>query len=433
MLRSRIGTLALLAATCVTACASPLHPPTHEVERNVIYGMYSGTALLMDVHHPPNPNGRGVLWINGSGWQAPQDYGARPLKGWVPQVFLDAGFTVFDINHRGTPTFQYPAAIHDAARAVRFVRHYASTYGIDPDRIGAVGVSSGGHLASLLGVLDGEGDPDARDPVERESAKLQAICVGGAPQDFADTTLTPSAIPGVLVAFLGGTWEEEPARYAEASPVTYVSADDPPFLLLHGEVDRTVPLDQAERMKDALEAQGVVVELLRIPDAGHDVPVTPIARWLARHLVDEAFAVTLDPIIDAHDRLADGWELAGRGDIAGAIRAYAEAEKDPRVHIPAANRQVLCQGGGRYDRADEVVDACDKAVALDPADPESRDGRGVVRALMGNLDGAVEDFEFFLHRTTNPNRAQQRRGWIEELKAGRNPFTPEVLEEWRGG
>ena len=430
MLKALIGNLALWAAACLAACAAPVDPPTHEVERNVVYGMYAGTALLMDVHRPSHPNGRGMLWINGSGWQAPPDYGARPLKGWVPQVFLDAGFTVFDINHRGAPTFQFPAAIDDAARAVRFVRHYASSYGIDPDRIGAVGASSGGHLASLLGVMDGHGDPQARDPVERESAKLQAVGVGGAPQDFADPTLTPSAIPSVLIAFLGGTREEEPDRYAEASPVTYVSADDPPFLLVHGEVDTAVPFDQAERMKAALEAQGVLVELVGIPEQGHGGGgVGAPTRWLALHLVDESFAASLNPVIEAHDRLAEGWGAVVAGDVDGAMAAYGDAGKDPRVHVPAANWLILCWGGGRYDRAVDTSEACEKAVDLDPENPDSRDSRGIVRALLGDIEGAVEDFEFFIPRTMDPDRARQRQGWVEELKTGANPFTPEILQD----
>ncbi len=108
------------------------------VDRNVVYGMYSGLALLMDVHYPAEPNGYGLIWIGGSGWHAPTRYDARQLKERaVPQMFLDAGYTVFMINHRAAPRFRYPAAVEDAQRAVRFVRHNAERYGIDPDQLGA--------------------------------------------------------------------------------------------------------------------------------------------------------------------------------------------------------------------------------------------------------------------------------------------------------
>jgi hypothetical protein len=105
------------------------------VEKNVIYGMYSGLALLMDVHYPAQPNGYGIVFVSGSGWQAPLNYGAVGLKEaqiplWGPPL-LRAGYTVFAINHRAAPRFHYPAAVDDVQRAVRFVRHHARQYGID--------------------------------------------------------------------------------------------------------------------------------------------------------------------------------------------------------------------------------------------------------------------------------------------------------------
>src|SRR5262249_50679507 len=133
------------------------------VESNQIYGMYSGAALLMDVHIPARPNGYGVVFISGSGWHAPQEYGASELKSgsqikmYGPPL-VAAGYTVFSLNHRAAPRFRFPAAVDDVQRAVRFVRHNAAKYGIRPDRIGACGGSSGGHLVSMLGVLDGKGD-----------------------------------------------------------------------------------------------------------------------------------------------------------------------------------------------------------------------------------------------------------------------------------
>ncbi len=150
------------------------------IESNRVYGMYSGLALLMDVHRPEKSNGYGIVQINGSGWHRPMSYDAVPLKD-GPQTsmyaapLVEAGYTVFSINHRAAPRFQYPAAVEDAQRAVRYVRFHAEEFGIRPDRIGAVGGSSGGHLVSLLGVLDGWGDPEDPDPVNRESAKVQCV------------------------------------------------------------------------------------------------------------------------------------------------------------------------------------------------------------------------------------------------------------------
>src|SRR5215467_6622828 len=143
----------LLLGVCDAASAQA------RVDRNVVYGMYSGTALLLDIHYPARPNGFGIVFIPGSGWNAPLGYSATPLKE-SPQVEMyvppltEAGYTVFVINHRATPTFRYPAAVEDAQRAVRFIRHNAAKYGIDPARIGGAGGSSGAHLVSMLGTMD---------------------------------------------------------------------------------------------------------------------------------------------------------------------------------------------------------------------------------------------------------------------------------------
>ncbi len=118
-----IATLVVLERSSATAAQS-------RVERNVVYGMYSGLALLMDVHHPDTPKGLGVIYVPGSAWQAPLGYGASGLKdsnyppAWL-EALLRGGYTVFTINHRATPRFHYPEPVEDVQRAVRFVRHNA--------------------------------------------------------------------------------------------------------------------------------------------------------------------------------------------------------------------------------------------------------------------------------------------------------------------
>src|SRR5262245_12830840 len=160
--------LVLLART---AAAEP------RVENNVVYGMYSGLALLMDVHYPDKPNGLGVVVIPGSGFHAQQVYGATPLKTGLSVTFvytrplLDAGYTLFVMNHRQAPRFRYPAPIEDAQRAVRFIRGHAPDYGVRSDRIGAIGASSGGYLATMLGLLAGDGNQTDSDEVERLSGR----------------------------------------------------------------------------------------------------------------------------------------------------------------------------------------------------------------------------------------------------------------------
>jgi hypothetical protein len=159
-----LALLALLAGLASPGRAAAQPRPLIQgarVEPNVIYGMYSGLALVLDVHTPPSPNGYGVIFISGSGWQAPIGYDATPLKQnqipiWGPAL-LKAGYTVFALNQRAVPRFHYPGAVDDVQRAIRFVRHHAKDYGIDPARIGGMGGSSGGHLIALTALLAAPG------------------------------------------------------------------------------------------------------------------------------------------------------------------------------------------------------------------------------------------------------------------------------------
>jgi len=249
------------------------------VEKNVIYGMYSGAALLLDVHYPARQNGFGIVFIPGSGWSAPLRYSAAPLKEssqvemYAPSL-LAAGYTVFVITHRATPTFRYPAAVDDVQRALRFIRHNAAKYGINPARIGGSGGSSGGHLISLLGTMDGAGDPNDPDPVNRESAKLQCIVARAAPVDLSQMGRSNGA--DAVALFLGVAANQpmqqnstEHKTVWAASPINYVSPDDPPFLLVHGDADTTVPFQQSEMMEAALKKVGVPVKLIRIEGGAH--------------------------------------------------------------------------------------------------------------------------------------------------------------------
>ena len=272
------------------------------VERNLVYGMYSGLALLMDVYHPQKSNGHGIVYINGSGWHSPLAYAAAPLKETplgiaYAEALQGAGYTVFAINHRQAPRFRYPAAVEDAQRAVRFVRHDAGRFGIDAARIGAAGGSSGGHLVCLLGALHGEGDPDDQDPANRASARVQCVVARAAPVDLVRMGGNPLVTGFMGVIFrgeAGGPYGMEQRTFREASPLNHVDASTAPTLLLAGTKDTVVPPEQSELMRAALAAAGVPVELLWIEGAGHgpDFPgaVDPpdylgaMVRWFDEHL-----------------------------------------------------------------------------------------------------------------------------------------------------
>ena len=297
----------LLAILVVAAMPRALQAEAR-VESNVIYGMYSGLALLMDVHYPAEPNGFGIVYIPTNRFHAPLSFEAEPTKQradrhiLAAEPLLEGGYTLFSINYRSAPRFHYPAALEDARRAVRFVRHHAADYGIDPDRIGGFGSGSGGYLASLLGLQDGDGNPEDPSLVERENARVQTVVAYWPTTDFPALAAGDEGDKSLMVSFLGATPSRNPQSpegllYAQASPISYISADDPPVLLVHGDADPIVPFDQSERLYEALNNAGVPVELIRMPEAGHgasigtgtnppEVYFRPTVEWFDRYLRD---------------------------------------------------------------------------------------------------------------------------------------------------
>lgn len=262
----------MMAVPSIVISQSP-PPSSTRVEKNQVYGMFSGLALLMDVHYPDKPNGYGILYISGSGWTAPTELNALPLKdnaqtAMYVKPLVEAGYTVFAINHRSAPRFHYPAPVEDAQRAVRYIRFNAGRFKIRPDRIGAAGGSSGGHLVSLLGVLEGKGNPTDADSVNRESCRVQCIVARATPFNLISLG-TPS--PPILEHLVLGTDTSsvEYKTYREASPLFHVTNDDPPFLLIHGDADKTVPLKDSEVMEQTLRKVGVKVKLVIVPGGGH--------------------------------------------------------------------------------------------------------------------------------------------------------------------
>jgi acetyl esterase/lipase len=276
----------LLLAFVSVAAARKIDPPAASVERNVVYGMVSGAALLLDVHRPAKSNGRGIVFVAGSGWQADPAYGARPIKEtqielWGPPLTAE-GYTVFSVNHRGAPRFHYPAAIEDVQRAIRFVRANAQRYGIDGARLGGLGGSSGGNLIALAALRATAGDPADTDPVNREPATLQAVVLRAAVTDLRN--LPTAAGTNFVVSYMeappGGA---AAGLYEEASPVTRVRAGAPPTLLLHGDADDLIPHSQSVAMDAALRSAGVETRLITLPGGRHGadfgVAGAPPAGW----------------------------------------------------------------------------------------------------------------------------------------------------------
>jgi len=299
-------TLLIIGFSNPVFCADP----TFE---NVIYGMDHGSALLMDVYQPETANGAGVVFIMGTGFTAYGEYDDVPLKeldlwlldngifsdlyGETRQAYvplLESGFTVFSINHRLGPRHHFKSQIADCQRAVQFVRHHASTFGIQPKWIASMGHSSGATMAALLGALDDVADSTALDPVGQQSSRVQAVIAAAGVHDLLHAIeSTPSAAP-MLLSFTGKAITYQPpghpifATYESASTVNHIDAGDPPFFLMHGDEDPAVDISQSKILQESLNASGIPNKLLILPGTNHaelgeetdPLPFVQAATWL---------------------------------------------------------------------------------------------------------------------------------------------------------
>lgn len=243
-------------------------PPDLELIRDVEFRRIDGRALRLNILRPrrmPERPVPAIIYIHGGGWRAGSKDGPQNIP------LARAGYFTVSIDYRLSDEARFPAQIEDCKAAVRWVRAHAKEYNVDPERIGVWGHSAGGHLAALLGTSGGvrelEGDPRAPD-----SSRVQAVVDCFGPTDLVAAAGRPGGVgraDSAVGALLGGPVGENLERARAASPVTYVSRDDPPFLILHGERDMLVPIAQSELLAEKLREAGVDVTFVRVRNAGH--------------------------------------------------------------------------------------------------------------------------------------------------------------------
>lgn len=207
--------------------------------------------LQADLYRPKGNAVRpAVLLVYGGSWSSADHRWHMTL---LARKLARHGFVVMNAAYRGTPEFRYPAQVDDLREALRWLRAHAAEYGVAPARIGVYGFSAGGHLAAMLGTRDGP--PEVR---------VQAVVAASAPTDL---TLYPTG--EILPRFLGATYAENPALYREASPITHITSDDPPFFLYHGTDDKTVSPNHTKVFKAALDRAGVRNEVRWLEGRAH--------------------------------------------------------------------------------------------------------------------------------------------------------------------
>ena len=265
----------------------PALPAGVRVYSNLEYSRPGGTPLLLDLYLPQRNEGRlpVIVWIHGGGWRAGNKEGCHAI-GMAPR-----GYAVASINYRLSQEAVFPAQIEDCKAAIRYLRAEADWYNLDRDHIGVWGASAGGHLAALVGAAGDARQLDGGGGNLKFSSRVQAVCDWFGPSDFSQFAAGTGAADGVVAQLLGGPVSEKSELAAMASPVTHVTKDDPPFLVMHGGKDNLVSLEQSRRLYDALKGAGVEVTLRVLPGAGHGGPafsspeiLEEVAVFFDRHL-----------------------------------------------------------------------------------------------------------------------------------------------------
>jgi len=265
----------LLIWILVLVVAGAIGAPSagHTVLRDLEYAVVDGVSLKLDLYLPvarpadPVPL---VLWVHGGAWRA----GSKDAT-YAPDT-LGESYAVASIDYRLSDVALFPAQIHDVKAAVRWLRAHAERFGVDPARFGAWGSSAGGHLVALLGVTCGDADLEGTvgDHLDQSSC-VQAICDFFGPTDFfalVEQRGPDTRRPMPEDQLLGGSVEELSDLARLASPFYHIDPDDPPFLILHGSDDQTVPVEQSIAFDEALRAAGVDTTLIVIEGAGHGFP-----------------------------------------------------------------------------------------------------------------------------------------------------------------
>ena len=292
-----------------SVAAQPKKDPTPSVEftrkEDVIYGRKYGLAMTMDVFTPKEKaNGRGVIFCVSGGWFSSKE---SISLGYI-RPLLERGYTVFAVVHGSQPKFTIPEVLDDMHRSVRFIKSHAKEYAVDPEKLGIAGASAGGHLSLMQGNSFKPGNPDAKDPVEKESSRVAAIACFFPPTDFlnygkeGNVALGGGTLAGFRPPF--DFWEREKGtnklmviadeeRRKEIgkaiSPLYHVKKESAPALIVHGDADKLVPIQQAELIVAKYKEVGVPCELIVKKDAVHgwagmDKDIALFADWFDKQL-----------------------------------------------------------------------------------------------------------------------------------------------------
>jgi acetyl esterase/lipase len=313
--------ITVLLVIFLVGCSNPIPEQTVQdpnvtpegirITPDVVYGHKFGLALTFDMYQPKNKNGAGVIYIDSGGWESPYSnlyvqtaegihlLNDNELERENPIMrsmsinpLLAKGFTVFTVRHGSRPKFELYEIVNDIRDATRFIRHHSKDFGIDSERLGIWGGSAGGHLSLLIATTAEIVNAEADKAIGKISGHLAAAVAYAPPTDLKELSdYIRKDNPNVLKQ---SGLDIADDKLKELSPITYVSSDDPPTLIIHGAKDPVVPLNHGKSMYLTLKAAGVESKLITVPDAEHgffnkdaDLATSEMIGWFEEHLVEK--------------------------------------------------------------------------------------------------------------------------------------------------
>ncbi|WP_254507284.1 alpha/beta hydrolase [Anatilimnocola floriformis] len=295
-------TLLLLVTSPLFAQRTALRDKV-EVQSDVEYGKAGERSLKLDVIQPKEKSEKPrpcVVWIHGGGWQnGNKSSGTQRLS----YLVATGNYVGVSVGYRLTDEAAWPGQIHDCKAAIRWIRANAKTLGIDPEKIGVWGSSAGGHLVSMLGTSGDVAELEGKNGSPGVSSRVNCVVDFCGPSDFlAMGTEHPkmNESTGSVYKLFGGPIKEKLDVAKSASPVTFVSADDPPFLIVHGTADRTVDIRQAELLHEAQKKAGAKTLFVKVTGGGHGIGGPKVEErvqeFFAKHLLGKEGEVSTEAI-----------------------------------------------------------------------------------------------------------------------------------------
>jgi acetyl esterase/lipase len=252
-----------------------IFPPGTTVYGNVPYAADTSQKHLLDIYLPAGAGARTplVVWIHGGGWMLNDKYADMSYMGNTIRELLGKGYALASIDYRYSTTAVFPAQVQDCNQALEFLYTHADQYRLDRNRIALIGFSAGGHLASLIGLSHNNGVSHFYPPAGKPHFSIRCILDFYGPSDFIMLASNPDTARNNArnaVSLLLGAWPlERPDLAQQASPITYIDKNDPPFLIVQGEKDESVPNTQSKLLHAWLTLKGVKNELIVVPGAPH--------------------------------------------------------------------------------------------------------------------------------------------------------------------